>query len=193
MFSHLFVAVIAAQAASAQFQFDPSTYDSSQLYDFISGYYEQYAATWEAQLTSAKASLPVAYSMLTSIYGTDQIPATFEPSFASHLVGEMLRIGHTTIEEPELETPTPKPTFTSSTSKQPGQTVSYQTSTESDNESSLSLSPSISDLNVFTLSSETSSDKVKSSGAATLKACRATVGTVALVAVLAATGSYSLF
>ncbi|KAI9500771.1 hypothetical protein BX070DRAFT_229848, partial [Coemansia spiralis] len=172
MFSHLFVAVIAAQAASAQFQFDPSTYDSSQLYDFISGYYEQYAATWEAQLTSAKASLPVAYSMLTSIYGTDQIPATFEPSFASHLVGEMLRIGHTTIEEPELETPTPKPTFTSNTSSNRD---------KHDNESSLSLSPSISDLNVFTLSSETSSDKVKSSGAATLKACRATVGTVALL------------
>ncbi|KAJ2551580.1 hypothetical protein EV175_003638, partial [Coemansia sp. RSA 1933] len=88
----------AIQMASAdQYGFDPKTYDSSQLFALLSGYYEQYAATWENDLANAKASYPSAYSELTSIFGTDSIPATFDAGFASHLVSEMLEMGPTTI------------------------------------------------------------------------------------------------
>ncbi|KAJ2718829.1 hypothetical protein GGI07_005560, partial [Coemansia sp. Benny D115] len=90
------------QLASAQFEFNPGTYGSSELYDFLSGYYNSYASIWEAQITSARASLPGAYSQLTSIFNTDSIPDSFDPVFVSHLVQEMIEMGHTTIVDPQI-------------------------------------------------------------------------------------------
>ncbi|KAJ2796524.1 hypothetical protein H4R20_005505 [Coemansia guatemalensis] len=91
---------LATQVAQAQFQINPGTYDASELYDIISGNYNSNAAIWQDQLDSAKASLPGAYSVLTSIYNTDNVPETFDAEFVSNLAEEMIKIGHTTVVDP---------------------------------------------------------------------------------------------
>ncbi|KAJ2077216.1 hypothetical protein H4R24_005258 [Coemansia sp. RSA 988] len=91
---------LAIQVARAQFQINPGTYDASELYDIISGNYNSNAAIWQDQLDSAKASLPGAYGVLTSIYNTDKVPETFDPEFVSDLAEEMIKIGHTTVVDP---------------------------------------------------------------------------------------------
>ncbi|KAJ2778850.1 hypothetical protein GGI15_004049, partial [Coemansia interrupta] len=96
------IILLAQQLVNAQFEFNPGTYGSSELYVLISGYYNSYASIWEGQLTSAKASLPGAYMQLTSIFNTDSIPATFDPAFVSQLAKEMVEIGHTTVVDPNV-------------------------------------------------------------------------------------------
>ncbi|KAJ2401329.1 hypothetical protein GGI23_001471 [Coemansia sp. RSA 2559] len=191
MHSRHIIAFVAAQVAGAQFVFDPKTYDSSQLFDLLSGYYEQYAATWENELTSAKASLPVAYSMLTSIFGTDSIPASFNAGFASHLVSEMLEMGPTTI----LESSAVSPTSTESSSKESKQTTTTNSRTDSSSTSSpestsaseaSSQTGGTSDTNVLTLTSE----DTKSSGAVP---CTRSSAFVAAALAMAGVGLFSFF
>ncbi|KAJ2520655.1 hypothetical protein H4217_001899 [Coemansia sp. RSA 1939] len=197
------VAFAAAQAVGAQFVFDPKTYDSSQLFDLLSGYYEQYAATWENQLTSAKASLPVAYSALTSIFGTDAIPDSFDAEFASHLVSEMLEMGPTTIREPETpgSTATDASTEESKHSSVTATHTSTQESESTDGASSGASTPestgseetssetmTISGINIFTLTSE---DTI-TSGAVPRTRPRALVA-VAMAAAMAGVGLHSFF
>ncbi|KAJ2609059.1 hypothetical protein H4S08_004203 [Coemansia sp. RSA 1365] len=97
---------LTAQVAQAQFQINPGTYDASELYDIISGNYNSYAAIWQDQLSSAKASLPGAYEILTSIYNTDDVPETFDPEFVSDLAEEMVKVGHTTVVDPQVNSNT---------------------------------------------------------------------------------------
>ncbi|KAJ1661904.1 hypothetical protein IW140_006335 [Coemansia sp. RSA 1813] len=193
MHARYMLAFAALQTAGAQFVFDPKTYDSSQLFDLLSGYYEQYAATWENELTSAKASLPGAYSMLTSIFGTDKIPDSFDAGFASHLVSEMLEMGPTTI----LESGAAKSTSTdSSSSKESEQSTASHSSTESSTSATENTSTgetsshttSTSDTNIFTL---TSGDTM-SSGAMSCTRQNAFV-TVAMAATMAGVGLFSFF
>ncbi|KAJ1642916.1 hypothetical protein LPJ64_005266, partial [Coemansia asiatica] len=87
--------------AVAQFEFNPGTYGSLELFDILSGYYNSYASIWEAQLTSARASLPGAYAQLTSIFNTNEVPQTFDAEFVSHLAKEMVEIGHITVVDPK--------------------------------------------------------------------------------------------
>ncbi|KAJ2000402.1 hypothetical protein GGI04_004164 [Coemansia thaxteri] len=96
------VLALALPAAHAQFQFNPGTYDASQLYIQISGFYNSYASIWSMQLAQAKSSLPGAYAELTSIFNTDDIPDSFDPAFVSHLAQEMVIIGHTTVVDPQI-------------------------------------------------------------------------------------------
>ncbi|KAJ1943407.1 hypothetical protein GGF37_002663, partial [Kickxella alabastrina] len=103
---HIATLAIIAQTASAQFEFNPGTYSSSELFDIISGYYVSYASIWEGQLTSARASLPGAYMQLTSIFNTDQIPESFNPAFVSKLVQELVEIGHTTVVDAQIDSNT---------------------------------------------------------------------------------------
>ncbi|KAJ2696778.1 hypothetical protein FB645_006099 [Coemansia sp. IMI 203386] len=98
--------VLYAAIAVAQFEFNPGTYGSSELFDFLSGYYNSYASIWEGQLTSARASLPGAYAQLTSIFNTDAIPETFDAEFVSNLAKEMVEIGHTTVVDPQINSNT---------------------------------------------------------------------------------------
>ncbi|KAJ2334301.1 hypothetical protein GGI00_001918 [Coemansia sp. RSA 2681] len=95
-------ALLVLPLASAQFQFNPGTYDAAELFIQISGFYTSYAAIWSTQLAQAKSSLPGAYSELTSIFNTDVIPETFDPAFVSHLAQEMVEIGHTTVIDPQI-------------------------------------------------------------------------------------------
>ncbi|KAJ2777184.1 hypothetical protein H4R18_005288, partial [Coemansia javaensis] len=93
----LAVAAGAATVASAQYLFNPGTLDSEALFEAISADYYSYAAIWNYQLSDAKASHTGAYAVLTSIYGTDEVPAEFDASFVSRLAGEMESIGETTV------------------------------------------------------------------------------------------------
>ncbi|KAJ2820069.1 hypothetical protein IWW50_005205, partial [Coemansia erecta] len=71
---------MAIHGVAAQFKFDPMSFDTSELELFLSAHYESYAAIWNEQLSDAKASLPGAYSVLTSIYNTDVVPDTYDPA-----------------------------------------------------------------------------------------------------------------
>ncbi|KAJ1722747.1 hypothetical protein LPJ61_005896, partial [Coemansia biformis] len=128
--SRLGALALAIHAASAQYQFNPGTYDEGGLYTILAGNYFSYASIWSAQLEDAKASHPGAYSVLTSIYNTDDIPVTPDAAFISHLASEMIEIGHTTVIDPNVNTSTL--TFT-------GRTTTHSTPTASALDSASSL------------------------------------------------------
>ncbi|KAJ2454233.1 hypothetical protein GGF42_003658 [Coemansia sp. RSA 2424] len=180
-------ALLALPLASAQFQFNPGTYDAAELFIQISGFYTSYAAIWSTQLAQAKSSLPGAYSELTSIFNTDVIPETFDPAFVSHLAQEMVEIGHTTVIDPQIAGSTLVFSRTSSassatptTTTAPGSSSAASTARPSSSNSSgrpqpgstsattsASVLSSASDSDVFTLGSSTSTTATSSqSGAA---------------------------
>ncbi|KAJ2629337.1 hypothetical protein H4R22_003376 [Coemansia sp. RSA 1290] len=157
-------ALVAAQAANGQFQFNPGTFDASELQLFLSAHYYSYASIWEGQLSEASASLPGAYSILTSIYNTDEIPPTYDADFVSNLAQEMVSIGHTTVVDPQIDSNTLRFTPTesgSSGSSEPTQSVSE---TSDSNESTQSASEPQSSEDVFTLSSESDNSDTTSDG-----------------------------
>ncbi|KAJ2584195.1 hypothetical protein GGH95_000545 [Coemansia sp. RSA 1836] len=180
-------ALLVLPLASAQFQFNPGTYDAAELFIQISGFYTSYAAIWSTQLAQAKSSLPGAYSELTSIFNTDVIPETFDPAFVSHLAQEMVEIGHTTVIDPQIAGSTLVFSRTSSassatptTTTAPGSSSAASTARPSSSNSSgrpqpgstsattsASVLSSASDSDVFTLGSSTSTTATSSqSGAA---------------------------
>lgn len=89
-----------ALATDTEFNFNPGTFDVSQLEFFISAHYHSNAAIWSSQLAIAHASYPSVYSVLTSIYNTDTIPDTYDAAFVNHLAHEMHELGPTTITLP---------------------------------------------------------------------------------------------
>ncbi|KAJ2723159.1 hypothetical protein H4S00_002558 [Coemansia sp. D1744] len=93
-------------SASAQFKFDPMGFDTSELELFLSANYFSYASIWNDQLSQAKASLPGAYSVLTSIYNTDEVPKTYDPDFVENLAEEMIKIGPTTVVDAQINSNT---------------------------------------------------------------------------------------
>ncbi|KAJ2302877.1 hypothetical protein IWW55_003209 [Coemansia sp. RSA 2706] len=193
--TRLFItAATAAQAAYGQFQINPGTYDASELQDFLSGNYFSYAAIWEDQLSQAKASLPGAYAILTSIYNTDEIPETYNPTFVSELAKEMVKIGHTTVVDPQVNSNTLQ--FSSSTesaafgsSTAEASDASKETSASDNN--SLSKEDSSAEQtsdDVFTLSSGDAESTDTSSGSADARP--ALIGRIAASLLLAASFGY---
>ncbi|KAJ2264601.1 hypothetical protein J3F81_006164 [Coemansia sp. RSA 371] len=105
--THAFIAAAAmVGSASAQFKFDPMGFDTSELELFLSANYFSYASIWNDQLSQAKASLPGAYSVLTSIYNTDEVPKTYDPDFVENLAEEMIKIGPTTVVDAQINSNT---------------------------------------------------------------------------------------
>ncbi|KAJ2682260.1 hypothetical protein H4R19_007169, partial [Coemansia spiralis] len=96
----------ATHGICATFSFDPSTYDAEGLYSVLNEHYYQYASIWESQLSLAKVSYTSAYPVLTSIYNTDHIPPTPEPTFLSNLAEEMIKIGTTQVIDPGADAST---------------------------------------------------------------------------------------
>ncbi|PIA18470.1 hypothetical protein COEREDRAFT_91307 [Coemansia reversa NRRL 1564] len=151
---------LTAQVAQAQFQINPGTYDASELYDIISGNYNSYAAIWQDQLSSAKASLPGAYGILTSIYNTDDVPETFNPEFVSDLAEEMVKVGHTTVVDPQVNSNTlifsTEPTGETSGSPENSSNSESETSEKTTPGQEDSSKDQSSDEDVFTLLNEDS-------------------------------------
>ncbi|KAJ2448577.1 hypothetical protein EV183_005373 [Coemansia sp. RSA 2336] len=195
------VALVAAQAANGQFQFNPGTFDASELELFLSAHYYSYASIWEGQLSEASASLPGAYAILTSIYNTDEIPQTYNAEFVSNLAEEMVSIGHTTVVDPQVDSNTLRFTPTesdSSGSSEPTHAISETadsseptqsiSETPDSSEPAQSASDSESDEDVFTLSSD--SDNSDTTSGCSSVYSKSMHGVLALSMVLASTLAY---
>ncbi|KAI7831917.1 hypothetical protein BX661DRAFT_179507 [Kickxella alabastrina] len=194
---HIATLAIIAQTASAQFEFNPGTYSSSELFDIISGYYVSYASIWEGQLTSARASLPGAYMQLTSIFNTDQIPESFNPAFVSKLVQELVEIGHTTVVDAQIDSNTLIFTLPPSSS-QSTPAVSQTRTTEAESSPSPTQASETTrksvDNDVFTLitkSTLSSENSEPNKSGSTTNASRSILYTAAVAALSLACAAYS--
>ncbi|KAJ2495668.1 hypothetical protein GGH96_006304 [Coemansia sp. RSA 1972] len=194
-----------AVSASAQFKFDPMGFDSSELEMFLSANYFSYASIWNDQLSQAKASLPGAYSVLTSIYNTDEVPKTYDPAFVENLAEEMIKIGPTTVvdaqvnsntlqfsststKESAAETSASESHNTSSSSETANSSASTQENSSASTEESSGEESS--DEDVFTLSNEESDGSDTSSAAVNAKPATVLGGIVGMLALAAALGYF---
>ncbi|KAJ2270531.1 hypothetical protein EV176_004276 [Coemansia sp. RSA 451] len=195
-------------SASAQFKFDPMGFDTSELELFLSANYFSYASIWNDQLSQAKASLPGAYSVLTSIYNTDEVPKTYDPDFVENLAEEMIKIGPTTVVDAQINSNTLQfsststkesaaetsasesqnaPSSSGSDSETADSNASNENNSASNEESSNEQS---SDDDVFTLSNEESDESDTSSAAVNAKQATILGGIVGSLALAAALGYF---
>ncbi|KAJ2120039.1 hypothetical protein GGF48_004254 [Coemansia sp. RSA 921] len=216
--THAFIAAAAmVGSASAQFKFDPMGFDTSELELFLSANYFSYASIWNDQLSQAKASLPGAYSVLTSIYNTDEVPKTYDPDFVENLAEEMIKIGPTTVVDAQINSNTLQfsststkesaaetsasesqnaPSSSGSDSETADSSASNDNSSASNDNSSASNDNSSasneesSDNDVFTLSNEESDESDTSSAAVNAKQATILGGIVGSLALAAALGYF---
>ncbi|KAJ1850928.1 hypothetical protein GGH12_006187 [Coemansia sp. RSA 1822] len=213
--THAIIAAAVVGSASAQFKFDPMGFDTSELELFLSAGYFSYASIWNDQLSQAKASLPGAYSILTSIYNTDEVPKTYDPEFVENLAEEMIKIGPTTVVDAQVNSNTLQFSSTStkesaaetsasesqnasssseSNSEAADSSASNDNSSMSSQENSLSNEESSgeqsSDEDVFSLSNEEPEESDTSSAAVNAKPATVLGGIVGSLALAAALGYF---
>ncbi|KAJ2156556.1 hypothetical protein GGF46_005113 [Coemansia sp. RSA 552] len=150
----LAVAAVSAQAFNGEFPVNPGTYSVSDLVDVISQYYNSYATVLEIQLSEAEASYPGAYEILTSIYGTDDIPDEYDAAYVSKLAEKMIEVGPTTVVDPDANTDTLDSSGTSTEGE--SEDASSETSEETAEETSENTDTETqdSDEDVFTLTTD---------------------------------------